>query len=196
MGGGDKALRPLVERPMIAHVIARLRPQAECLALNANGDVTRFAPFGLPVIADAVPDYRGPLAGILAAMAWSSLELPNAEAVVTVPSDTPFLPDDLVARLNAAAGQLPDRIVLAASRGVLHQVVGRWPVALAGDLASFLAGGGRKVLDWANRHTFATATFADENLGGQAIDPFFNANTPEELLQAESWLRSTGANRS
>ena len=125
MGGGDKCLLPLVGRPVLAHVIDRIRPQAETLALNANGDATRFAGFGLPVIADDESDFAGPLAGILAALDWASRMRPSAAAVLTVPGDTPFLPRDLLARL--AALRLP---AIAQSAGRVHPVVGLWPLSL------------------------------------------------------------------
>lgn len=180
----DKALLRLGAVTMLERVIARLRPQVTALALNANGDRTRFAPFGLPVIADTVAGFVGPLAGVLAAMRWSQATLPGQSHIVTVSSDAPFLPSDLVARLAEAAVLQPRAIAIAESDGALHPVVARWPVALADDLEASLAGGTRKVLAWANLHGTLPVPFAFTTAGGERIDPFFNANTPDELAEA------------
>jgi len=99
MGGGDKCLRPLGGRPLLAHVIERVRPQLRDLVLNANGDPARFASFGLPVAPDTIPDFAGPLAGVLAGMDWAAANAPDCPWIVTIPADSPFLPGDLVARL-------------------------------------------------------------------------------------------------
>jgi molybdopterin-guanine dinucleotide biosynthesis protein A len=180
MGGGDKPLRVLGGRPMLAHVIGRLGPQVGRLVINANGDAGRFAGFGLPVIADDVPDYPGPLAGILAALAWAGRE--GFSAVVSVPGDSPFLPEDLVARL-VAAGPL----ACARSGGFAHPPVGVWPVSLEGDLRSAVLAGERKIDHWTARHGVVEVEWdcADG-------DPFFNANTPEELAEAEGLLSRRG----
>jgi molybdopterin-guanine dinucleotide biosynthesis protein A len=179
MGGGDKCLLPLGGRPVLAHVIERLRPQVTDLALNANGDSTRFARFGLDVVADDTADFAGPLAGILAAMDWAKRNH-LAAAVLTVPGDTPFLPRDLAVRL-AAAG-VP---ALARSGGRIHPVVGLWPLALAEGLRNALRVEGiRKVEDWTRRLAPAVVDF--EAAG--SIDPFFNINTPEDLARAGALL--------
>ncbi len=181
MGGGDKPLRMLGGRPMLAHVIERLRPQVAGLVINANGDPARFAGFGVPVVADDVPDHPGPLAGILAGLAWAARA--GFSAVVTVPGDSPFVPEDLVVRL-VAAGPL----ACARSGGFAHPPVGVWPVALAEDLRAAVLAGERKIDRWTARHGVVEVTWDDA--GG---DPFFNANTPEELAEAEkALLRRTG----
>ena len=102
VGGGDKCLLQLRGKPLLAHAIERLKPQVDALVLNANGDPKRFASFGLPVIADHSDEHAGPLAGLLAGMEWADAEAPNMRFIVTVPTDTPFLPEDLVARLVEA----------------------------------------------------------------------------------------------
>lgn len=179
MGGGDKCLLRLGDRPLLAHVIERLRPQAGALALNANGDATRFARFGLSVVADDAADFAGPLAGILAAMDWARQAQPSARTVLTVPADTPFLPRDLAARLKAAGAP-----ALARSGGRIHPVVGLWPVDLREDLRTALRTEGvRKVEDWTGRLGPAIVDFAVE-----AIDPFFNINTPDDLIRAAALL--------
>jgi molybdopterin-guanine dinucleotide biosynthesis protein A len=188
MGGGDKALRLLGEKPLLQHVIDRLWPQVSAVAINANGDPARYLEFGLPVIADATPDRPGPLAGVLAGMDWAAAQLPEAKQIVTVACDTPFFPADLVDRFFEARKDRAPSIVLAESGGQLHPVFGLWDVALRDDLEAALADGTRKVLDWTSRHRTFTASFGPVQVGFAIVDPFFNANTPEELAQAETFL--------
>jgi molybdenum cofactor guanylyltransferase len=181
MGGGDKPLRQIGGRTILARVIARLEPQCECLAINANGDPLRFASFGLPVIPDSVRDAPGPLAGILAALDWAAANRPNAILILTAPGDCPFLPRDLVQRLSRALiAEGPD-LAIAASRGRLHPVIGLWRIALREVLRRALVlEGVRKVSQWTARTQFATVEWPAEPL-----DPFFNANTLDDLAEAE-----------
>lgn len=188
MGGGDKPLRELGGQPLLAHVVARLRPQVDGLLLNANGDPARFAAFGLPVVADGVPDYPGPLAGVLAALDWAAAHRPGLDWVVSVPGDSPFIPTDLVARLHAARQAAEVPMACAKSGGWTHPPIGLWPVALREELRAALAADERKIDRWTARFGCATAEWADAPL-----DPFFNANTPEELAEAEALLRSGAA---
>ncbi len=185
-GSGDKGLLELGGRPMISHVVSRLAPQVGALVINANGDPTRFELFGLPVVADTLDGYVGPLAGVLAGMRWAACNRPRAQYIVTASTDAPFLPRDLVRQLAGAiegAGG-GERIALARSGGHLHPVIGLWPVELADDLETALREGVRKVLAWTDRHGTLGVDFADEMVRGHAVDPFFNANTPAELEQA------------
>lgn len=182
MGGGDKPLRLLAGRPMLAHVIARIAPQCGGLAINANGDPARFAGYGLPVLPDTLPGNPGPLAGILAALEASILPW-----VVTVPGDSPFLPMDLVARLHAAREAAGTPLACAASGGFTHPPIALWPRALAADLRAAITAGERKIDRWTARHGVATAEWPT-----MPHDPFFNANTPEELAEAERLLPQTG----
>ncbi len=182
MGGGDKTLLELAGKPMLARVIDRLSAQVRPIAINANGDPARFTGFGLPVIADTVGDHAGPLAGVLAGLEWAQRTDPALTHIITVAGDTPLFPHDLVAGLLAANDGHGERIVLAASGGYRHPVFGLWPVALAGDLAAWMASTDTyKVLAWVGEHDHAFAEFAHED----GIDPFFNANTPEELDELE-----------
>ncbi len=188
MGGGDKCLLQLAGKTLLEHVIERLEPQTNALVLNANGDPARFAAFGRPVVADPVEGFAGPLAGVLAGFLWARENMPQARWVVTAATDTPFFPQDLVSRLmEATEGRYP-AIALAASGGRQHPVFGLWPTALADDLHDAVMAGTRKVLDWTDRHTSVTAEFSDVRLGGGAIDPFFNANRPDDLARAEALL--------
>jgi len=183
MGGGDKALRDLGGRPMLTHVIARLSPQVSRIVINANGDPARFTPFGLTVFPDTRDGFLGPLAGVLAGLLWCAAHAPQCRYIATAASDAPFLPHNLVARLKAAVASRTG-IALAASGGALHPVIGLWPVALADDLDAALAAGVRKVLAWTDRHGTIPVEFAAERLAAGEVDPFFNANHPEELETA------------
>jgi molybdopterin-guanine dinucleotide biosynthesis protein A len=181
MGGGDKPLREIGGRTILARVIARLAPQCECLVLNANGDPERFASFGLPVIADGAKDYPGPLAGILAALDWAAANRPNAAWIVSAPGDCPFLPRDLVARLREAVIAEDAELAVAASQGQSHPVIGLWNVALRDALRhALIVEGIRKVGCWTARHRAAIVTWPTE-----PHDPFFNANTVDDLAEAE-----------
>ena len=188
MGGGDKCLLELAGKPLLAHVIGRRKPQASALVLNANGDLDRFSEFGLPTIADPVEGFAGPLAGVLAGFTWARENAPDTRWIVTAATDTPFFPQDLVARLlEATKGQYP-AIALASSNERMHPVFGLWPVALAGDLHQALESGTRKVLDWTDRHKTVTAEFPGIETGGITIDPFFNANRPDDMAHAAAVL--------
>jgi len=185
MGGGDKGLIELAGRPMIAHVIERLTPQCSRLVLNANGEPERFATLGLPVAADTVGGFVGPLAGVLAGMRWSVAFAPKSTHILTASADAPLVPRDLALRLAEGLAGKPDAcIALAASGGHLHPVIGLWPVALADDLEAALGEGLRKVLAWTDRHGTVAVEFAFLEAAGERVDPFFNANTPEELAEA------------
>ena len=179
MGGGDKSLKPLGGRPVLAHVIDRIRPQVSALALNANGDPARLAEFGLPVIPDAMADFPGPLAGIHAGMAWARTH--GITEVLSVPTDSPFLPADLIERLLAARGDAD--ITVAMSEGNVHPVVALWPARLADELHKLIIGGMRRVREFAGRHTVA---YADFPVGD--TDPFLNINRPADLERAEALL--------
>jgi molybdopterin-guanine dinucleotide biosynthesis protein A len=181
MGGGDKGMLDLAGKPMLAHVIDALAPQVGRLIINANGDPARFATFRLPVVADTVAGFVGPLAGVLAGMRWSAANAPAARWIATAAGDAPLLPGDLVARFLEVVADRPRAVALAQSAGELHPVIGLWPVALADDLEAQLAGGVRKVLHWTNRHGTVPVAFPMLPLRGVEIDPFFNANTPQEL---------------
>lgn len=188
MGGGDKGLLALGATSMLGQVLAKLTPQVGTTVINANGDPARFAPFGLPVVADTISGYAGPLAGVLAGLIWARANAPGVRAIATVSADAPFLPADLVARLAAAVADKPTAIAIAQSGGELHPVIGLWPVVHADDLAAALTSGVRKVLAWTDRHGTLPVPFEMIAAGSQSIDPFFNANTPEEMAEARRLL--------
>jgi molybdenum cofactor guanylyltransferase len=187
MGGGDKALRLLDGIPLLDRVIKRLRPQVDALVLNANGDPTRFADFALPVAADTVPGFVGPLGGVLAGLDWAASHRPDCSYVVSVATDAPFLPVDLVARLVEALDEARADLACAASGGRSHPVFGLWPVRLRDDLRRAVVDQGiRKVDLWTARHQLTTVPFPV-----QPVDPFFNANRLEDLETAAALLRAT-----
>jgi molybdopterin-guanine dinucleotide biosynthesis protein A len=184
MGGGDKPLRTIAGRSLLDLVIERMQPQVAALVLNANGDPARFAAYGLPVAADSIPDYAGPLAGVLAGLDWAAEHRPDCPMMVSVPTDAPFLPRDLVARLVAGLQAEAADLACAASGGQAHPVIGLWPVRLRQDLRRALVDEGiRKVDVWTARYRLATVAFSD-----QPIDPFFNANRLEDLETAAALL--------
>jgi molybdenum cofactor guanylyltransferase len=182
MGGGDKARIKIGGTTILQRVLARLAPQCSRVIINANGDATRFADTGLPVVADSVPDFAGPLAGILAGLDWAAANAPAVEWLVSVPGDCPFLPKDLVARLHEARIAAGAPLACARSGEWRHPVVGLWPVALRDDLRRALVGEGlHKIELWTARHGIAVAEWP-----ATPVDPFFNVNTPDDAAQAEA----------
>ena len=197
--GGDKALVEIHGAPMLAHVIKRFAPQVPRLILNANGDPARYAAFGLDVIADTLaldapthlnPDIKtsghGPLAGLLAAMEWAGMHAPQTTSIATVSTDVPFLPLTLVQELTAAASA--GKIVLAQSGEHVQPAIGLWPVALAEDLKKTLLRGERRAKAFAERYGAIAVSFPFVTIAGREVDPFFNANTPEDMRTARHVL--------
>jgi molybdenum cofactor guanylyltransferase len=186
MGGGDKALRPFGGTTLLDHVLARMAGQGGPIVLNANGDPARLARFGLPVLPDSVPDHPGPLAGVLAGMEWVAATAPGTADLVTVPTDSPFLPYDLVDRLIEARDAAGADMACAASAGQAHPVAGLWPVRLAPLLRQALVEERLHRIDrWTARFALVHVSFPTE-----PFDPFLNVNTPDDLASAEAWLGS------
>ena len=184
MGGGDKGLLPLGDGTLLSSVMARFAPQVAGMALNANGDPSRFHMLGLPVLPDSIEGFVGPLAGVLAGLDWAATQ--GADSIVTAAADTPFFPKDLVAQLCSTSQGMVHPLVLAATphpkRGTArHPTFGLWPVALRDDLRAALQGGLRKVVLWSDQHGGREAVFPDE-------DAFFNVNTPDDLTHAETLI--------
>jgi molybdopterin-guanine dinucleotide biosynthesis protein A len=181
MGGGDKARIRIGGVTILGRVLACLRPQCDRIIINANGDPTRFDDTGFPVVPDSVPDFAGPLAGILAGLDWAAAYAPEIADIVSVPGDCPFLPVNLVERLDVAraAEKLP--LACARSGDWRHPVVGLWPVALREDLRRALVEEDlHKIEVWTARHGVAIA-----NWPAKPVDPFFNVNTPADVVEAE-----------
>jgi molybdopterin-guanine dinucleotide biosynthesis protein A len=181
MGGGDKPMRRIGRRSMLERAVERLTPQCDALVLNANGDAARFAALGLPVIPDDVPDFPGPLAGILAALDWCAAQRPATRWVISAAGDCPFLPRDLVARLHRARETETAQLAVAASAGRTHPVIGLWDVGLRHEL--------RQALVHENIHAVGRFTaryrLAVVEWPVDPVDPFFNANTLDDIAEAE-----------
>ena len=187
MGGGDKCLRHLGGRPLLAHAIERAGPQVAGLVINANGEPGRFADFGLPVVADGIAGFAGPLAGVLAGLDWAAANAPDCAYVASFATDAPFFPTDLVARL-AEAVAAGANLACAASGGRAQPVFGLWSVRLREALRrAMIDEEMRKVDIWTARYKLAEVSF--ESTDG---DPFFNANRPEDLVTAEDILAAKG----
>jgi len=188
MGGGDKGLKKLAGRPLLDHVIERARPQVSRLIINAGGDATRFDAYGLPVVADVVDGYAGPLAGILTGLEWARKQTPGISWVVSFATDAPFLPQNLVSRLMSATMAAAADFSCAASGGRTHPVFGLWPVAMADDLRQALVEEDVHKIDaYTARHRMIHVDFP-----AHPIDPFFNINTPKDLAEAETMIRQPG----
>jgi molybdopterin-guanine dinucleotide biosynthesis protein A len=189
MGGGDKALIEIAGQTILSRALDRMRPQCAAMILNANGDPARFSSFGLPVVADDIPDFAGPLAGILAALEWAAAHEPSIKWIVSVPGDCPFLPRDLVQRLHASRVAEGKPFACAKSGDWRHPVVGLWNVTLRDDLRHALTVEQlHKIEIWTARHGVAIAEWPD-----QPVDPFFNVNSPEDRDRAAQIAREQGA---
>jgi molybdopterin-guanine dinucleotide biosynthesis protein A len=186
--GQDKSRLRLGGVSLVDRAVRRLRPQVSTVAINANGPVLLEAGHDLPVFADLDATRSGPLGGVLAALDHAKRHHPTASHVATVPTDSPFFPADLVARLGRVV-DVPERIAVARSESGLHAVFALWPVALAEDLAGWLAGGGAlRVRSYLERHKAREVVFAPLDTPRGPFDPFFNINTPDDFDAAENWL--------
>lgn len=186
MGGGDKCLKRMAGRPLLDHVIERARPQVSRLIINAGGDAARFDAYGLPVVADVVDGFAGPLAGILTGMEWARKETPDISWVVSFATDAPFLPETLVSRLMSETVSAAADVSCAMSGGRTHPVFGLWPVTMADDLRHALVEEDMHKIDaYTARHKMIHVDFP-----AQPFDPFFNVNTPEDLAKAERMAKA------
>jgi molybdopterin-guanine dinucleotide biosynthesis protein A len=185
MGGGDKGLIKIDTETILDRALSRMKPQCSEMIINANGDPSRFAFTGLPVVPDDIPDFAGPLAGVLAGLDWAAKNAPDTEYVMSAPGDCPFLPRELVQRLEEARLKQNKPLACAKSGDWRHPVVGLWPVALRGDLRHALMEENlHKIEIWTARHGVAIAEWPD-----RPIDPFFNVNTPEDAARANEIAR-------
>ena len=196
MEGPEKSVLELAGKPLIAHTVERLEAQVQRVIINANGDPKRFAFLPNPVEPDTVDGFAGPLAGILAAMRWSTKHAPEATHVLTVAADTPFFPSNLANRFSDEWNQLSPAqnkaaICLAYSGGNRHPVFGLWPVLHANALEHFLIDEElRKVMLFVQRYHLVKVEFPLVENGMQTYDPFFNINTPDDFKLAESLFNS------
>jgi molybdopterin-guanine dinucleotide biosynthesis protein A len=185
MGGGDKPLKTIGGKTILDRVIECVTPQTGAVVLNANGDPARFAQWKLPVVADSIEGFAGPLAGVLAGMDWAAEHAPQAQFLLSVAADCPFLPNDLVARLESAREAGDADFAVAHSGDQAHPVIALWRIALRDDLRHALVNENMRKIDrWTARYKMASADWPVE-----PVDPFFNANTPEDVEMAERLLR-------
>jgi molybdopterin-guanine dinucleotide biosynthesis protein A len=186
MGGGDKCLRTIGGVTILARIIDRVQDQVSRLAINANGDPQRFAEFSLPVVADVVPDFAGPLAGVLSGMEWAAEYEPDCRWIASIPTDAPFLPTDLIAKLSEVLVRENAELACAASGGQVHPVVGLWPVEMRAQLRQALVVEDiRKIDVFTVNYRLAEVTFDVD-----PVDPFFNTNRPEDLQEAERLIKA------
>ena len=184
MGGGDKALRQLGGRSVLQRIIDTISPQVSTLLLNANGDPERFSGYGLPVIPDVIDGFAGPLAGVLTGLEWMAENAPNSPWLLTVPSDAPFMPDDLVSTMKTEMDRRGGEMACATTNGRTHPVVGLWPVALKDKLRKAMVEEDMRKIDlWTARFKIVHVAFSSD-----PVDPFFNANRPEDFERAEEFL--------
>ncbi len=184
MGGADKASQRLGAKPLVAHVLAALKPQSSALVINANGDAKRFADLGVAIVPDDVPGFAGPLAGILAGLDYLAARYPDLSHAASAATDTPFLPVDLIARLHAARLAARAEIAVARSDNIVHPTFALWPIELRADLREALVDEDlHRVTTFFSRYRCAYADWS-----AVPFDPFFNVNTPDDLRVAEEIL--------
>jgi len=185
MGGGDKGLKRLGRRPILERILERIRPQVTVLLVNANGDPQRFRGYGLPVMADVVEGYAGPLAGVLTGLEWAAEHAPEGTRyVASFATDAPFVPLDLVRRLRRAVAEEGAEMACAKSGDQTHPVFGLWPLERAADLRrALIEEEMRKIDRWTARYRLVEVDFPTE-----PFDPFFNINDPGNLAEAERLL--------
>ncbi len=180
MGGGIKSLEKFNNKTIFERILERISPQTNHIIVNSNDNDNKFNEYNLPVIEDKLKGHLGPLAGIHTSLDWIKCNTPKIEWLVSVPSDTPFLPKDLLNKLFFKALEDNKKIVLAKSNNKVHPVIGLWKSDLLEDLEENLKNGTRKILLWAQNHPFDTFNF-DQKI----FDPFFNINFREDLIQAK-----------
>ena len=180
MGGGDKCLLPVNGKSLIAHILAAIIPQTGDILINTNSDPAPFLKFGLPMLPDAIPGFQGPLAGILTGMLWSRRRHPRQAHLLSVASDVPFLPRDLVTRLSQSLIDQNADIAIASCPQGTHPTIGLWPVDLAERLKHDLMQTSiRSVHQWLSTFRVALAEFPS--------DALTNINTPIELAACQRY---------
>ncbi len=185
--GCEKSLLDLAGKPLLRHAIERLEGGVSALVLSANGDPSRFATYDLPVVPDQIEGFKGPLAGVHAGMLWTAAHFPDVLHIVTIASDTPFFPRDLIKALGNALDGEAGMTAIASSNGRLHPAFGLWPVRHAKALEVFLRAGNHRMHDWIEQHDYKAVSFPNEFRAGFSLDPFFNINQEEDLKKAQKW---------
>lgn len=184
----DKSLLRLGSDFLIAHIIERVQSQVDKLIINVNQNTKHFTRFGFPIVSDTVGEFSGPLAGILAGMEWTKKNAPNTSHILSVPTDVPFLPLDLVDRLEEGIKICDETLVLARSKNIIHPVIGLWPTSLSSKLEQALKLGTRKVLHWTMGQKTIYVDFPLHKIKEKSVDPFFNINTPSDLKIAQELI--------
>jgi molybdopterin-guanine dinucleotide biosynthesis protein A len=174
MGGADKGLVLLNDRPLIAWVLEHIAPQVDELFINANRNLEQYRNFGYPVLPDASPDFQGPLAGLLRAMSEATHPL-----ILSVPCDTPYLPDDLARRLADALEESGADIAIPVCAGQVHRATCLCRRSLLSGLENFLDQNGRRVGEWQSMLRRVEVPFDDERA-------FLNINTADELTRLDT----------
>jgi molybdopterin-guanine dinucleotide biosynthesis protein A len=175
MGSADKFLLPHQGRPLLQHCLERARPQVDELVINANGDPSRLAVFELPVVADLWPDHPGPLAGIISVMSWAQKARKDYAWLASFATDTPYFPQDLVARLQARAEQDGTLVAIAADGQDLHYTFAIWHMSLLPSLLERFNAGERAL------HRVIRDLGGSHELFSDGTSVFFNINTPADL---------------
>lgn len=185
MNGADKPMLMLAGKTLMEHVVGRAAPQVDELLINANGDIGRFAGFGRTLVPDSVDNYPGPLAGILAGFEWTKQNRPHAQWLVSFACDCPFLPDNVVDRLIAAANASHVPVSIAASAKRHHPVFAAWRTDLPLSADAVLGKRGLRKVD----SLIGSLPNVRVDFDARPLDPFFNINTPADLAFAESLMR-------
>jgi len=180
MGGGIKSLKKFNNKLIFDRIFENLQNQVQKIIINSNDLENLFANYNVEVIKDSIEGFLGPLAGIHAALEWSTINEPHINWLITVPGDTPFIPNDLVKKLLDKAKNDGHKIVLAQSNAKTHPIIGVWHSSLYESLKNDLNSGVRKILDWASKHPLGYAEFINSK-----YDPFFNINYEEDIIQAQ-----------
>ena len=180
MGGGIKSLKKFNNKIIFDRIFENLQNQVQKIIINSNDLENLFANYNVEVIKDSIKGFLGPLAGIHAALEWLTINEPHINWLITVPGDTPFIPNNLVKKLLDKAKNDGHKIVLAQSNAKTHPIIGVWHSSLYESLKNDLNSGVRKILDWASKHPLGYAEFSNSK-----YDPFFNINYEEDMIQAQ-----------
>ena len=176
MGGGIKTLMQFNKKIIFERILENLQNQINNIIINNNEMSYQFKKYNLPVIEDKIKGYLGPLAGIHASLEWVTKNLKNIEWIVSIPGDTPFIPDNLVEKLYNKAENYKKNIIIAKSNEKIHPIVGIWNVSLLQKLEEAILEGERKIIIWAKKNQLDYQEFINDR-----YDPFFNINYNEDI---------------
>ena len=180
MGGGIKTLIQFNKKIIFERILESLQNQINNIIINNNDMSYQFKKYNLPIIEDKIKGYLGPLAGIHASLEWVSKNLKNIEWIVSIPGDTPFIPDNLVEKLYNKAKSYKKNIIIAKSNEKIHPIIGIWNVNLLQKLEKAILEGERKIIIWAKKNQLDYQEFVNDR-----YDPFFNINYNEDIDTAK-----------